>query len=137
MRLTVPRFVGSLAVFTVTMLCVSTPALAANVFVNDITGQGAKNFTDTLIWPSGTLPTNLDQAIIDKGDGINDYVYVDSQLQLQRFNLGNQATGGLELRSGAYLFLSQGSNQVNVGPSGSAVDSLPGVGYLRIKSGNA
>lgn len=135
MRFTVPPFVGSLAAFTVVMLCVSTPALGANVFVNDITGAGAKNFTDTTIWPSATLPTNLDQAIIDKGDGISDYVYVDSQLQLQRFNIGNQATGGLELRNGAYLFLSQGSNQVNVGPSGSAVGSLPGIGYLRIKSG--
>jgi hypothetical protein len=119
----------------VSMLSVSTPTSAANVFVNDITGGGAKNFTDTSIWPSSTLPTSADQAIIDKGDGINDYVYVDSQLQIQRFNIGNQATGGLELRNGAFLFCSQGSNQVNVGPSGSAVDSLPGVGFLRIKSG--
>jgi hypothetical protein len=114
------------------MLCVSTPALGVNVFVNDITGAGAKNFTDTAIWPNGTLPTSADQAIIDKGDGISDYVYVDSQLQIQRFNIGNQATGGLELRNGAYLFCSQGSNQVNVGPG---QPGFAGVGYLRIKSG--
>jgi hypothetical protein len=54
---------------------------------------------------------------------------------MQRFNIGNQATGGLELRSGAYLFTNQGGFQVNIGPSGSTVGSLPGVGYLRIKSG--
>ena len=107
------------------LLCVSIPAYPANVFVNDITGLGAEDFTDTTIWPNGMLPTTTDQAIIDKGDGINDYVYVDSQLQIQRFNIGNQATGGLELRNGAYLFLNQGSNQVNVGPSGAAVGSLP------------
>lgn len=117
------------------MLSVSTPALAVNVFVNDITGLGAKNFTDTSIWPNATVPTTADQAIIDKGDGINDYVYVDNgvvPLQIQRFNIGNQATGGLELRNGAYLFLSQGSNQVNVGPG---QPGFAGVGYLRIKSG--
>jgi hypothetical protein len=114
------------------MLCVSTPASAANVFVNDITGTGARDFLDTSIWPSGILPTTVDQAIIDKGDGINDYVYLDSPLQIQRFNIGNQATGGLELRSGAYLFLSQGGFQTNVGPG---QPGFAGVGYLRIKSG--
>jgi hypothetical protein len=113
----------------------STSARAANVFVNDITGTGARNYTDPLIWPGGTLPTSVDQAIIDRGDGIMDYVYIDSPVSMQRFNIGNQATGGLELRNGAYLFADQGGFQVNVGPSGSAVGSLPGVGFVRIKSG--
>jgi hypothetical protein len=116
-------------------LAASRPALAVNIFVNDITGMGAKNFTDASIWMGGALPTLADQAVIDKGDGLTDYVYLDSQLQIQRFNIGNIATGGLELRSGAYLLLSQGSSQTNVGPSASAAGSPPGVGFLRIKSG--
>src|SRR5689334_3653757 len=109
------------------ILGVSNRAFAVNVFVNDITGTGARNFTDTSIWPNSTLPTNIDQAIIDKGDGITDYVYVDSSLQVQRFNIGNQATGGLELRNGAYLFLNQGSGQTNVGPG---QPGFAGLGYL-------
>src|SRR5690242_6524476 len=113
----------------------SDRAFAANVFVNDITGTGARSYFDTTIWPNSTLPLSTDQPIVDKGDGINDYVYIDQNLQVARFNIGNQDTGGLEIRSGAYAYLNQGSNQVNIGPSGSAAGSLPGVGYLRIKSG--
>ncbi|MDZ4820307.1 MAG: hypothetical protein SGJ20_15175, partial [Planctomycetota bacterium] len=74
----------SVGIILASMVWVSTPASAANVFVNDITGTGARNFTDTTIWPGGTLPAIADQAIIDKGDGITDYVYFDSQLQIQR-----------------------------------------------------
>lgn len=114
------------------------PASAANIFVNDITGTGARAYSNTSIWPSATLPTTSDQAVIDKGDGINDYVYVDTSAQVttqvQRINVGNANSGGLEIRSGATLATTAtGSSQSNIGPGGAS----PGVGYLRIKSGAA
>ena len=130
-----PAWFSAAVAILVAMVFVSNRASAANVFVLDISGTGPRDFNDSTIWPSGVLPTNVDHAIIDQGDGLNDYVYVDGLLQIQRFNIGNQNSGGLELRSGAYLFTNQQSFQNNVGPSGSAAGSLPGVGFLRIKSG--
>jgi hypothetical protein len=67
------------------------------------------------------------------GDGINDYVYVDTSQTVQRINVGNTLSGGLEIRSGATLSTNvTGSSQSNIGP-GTA--SVAGVGHLRIKSG--
>jgi T5SS/PEP-CTERM-associated repeat protein len=51
---------------------------------------------------------------------------------VQRINVGNALSGGLEIRSGATLTTNvTGGSQSNIGPGGAA----PGVGYLRIKSG--
>jgi hypothetical protein len=66
--------------------------------------------------------------VIDFGDGVNDYVFVEANATIDRFNVGNTVSGGLEIRSGATLTTDLGgTNQTNVGQNG--------IGHLRIKSG--
>lgn len=126
MIFTASSFYRSLVVLAVVTLCISTPASAQNVFVNDITGTGARNFSDPTIWP--TVPGPSNQAIIDFGDGTTDYVFVDAATSVGRINIGNANSGGLEIRSGATLTTTAtGGSQSNIGPTGS--------GHLSILSG--
>lgn len=114
------------------MLSASKPASAATIFMLDITGGGARTFSDPTIWPSGIVPGTADLSVIDFGDGLTDYVYVDTAIspttEVQRFNVGNMLSGGLEIRSGATLKTNAtGTSQSNLGQNG--------MGRLRIKSG--
>jgi hypothetical protein len=116
----------------VALLEASAPVSAATITLLNISGTGARNFADTSIWDSGTVPGSVDFPVMAMGDGINDYVYVDASATVQRINVGNALSGGLEIRSGATLTTTAtGSSQSNVGPGGAS----PGVGYLTIKSG--
>lgn len=111
-----------------TLLYASNPVSAANVFMLDISGTGARNFSDSTIWPSGVLPTSADNAVIDFGDGTTDYVYIDAATTTSRFNIGNVLSGGVEIRTGAtWNTVATGTNQANLGQHG--------VGQIRIQSG--
>jgi hypothetical protein len=114
------------------VLCMSNLASGATVTLLNISGTGPRNFNDTSIWDLGTVPGSADFPVMAMGDGINDYVYVDSSQTVQRINVGNALSGGLEIRAGATLATNvTGSSQSNIGPGGAS----PGVGYLRIQSG--
>jgi hypothetical protein len=130
---TLARF-WTLSIFLtlVAMLGHSTSVSAATINLLNISGTGPRNFTDTTIWDSGTVPGSSDFSVMAMGNGTTDYVYLDTPVTLQRFNVGNVASGGLEIRSGATLTTTvTGSSQTNIGPGGAS----PGVGYLTIKSG--
>ena len=121
----------SVCLTVVAMLDLVTPASAAPNLL-DISGTGARSFTDSTIWDSGSVPGAGDFPVMAMGDGINDYVYLDTSATVQRINVGNANSGGLEIRSGATLTTTAtGSSQSNIGPGGAS----PGVGYLTIKSG--
>lgn len=128
MLITTSRFFKSLGVLAVVSLCASSPVSAISISLLDITGTGARNFSDPTIWNSSTVPGPSDFPTMDSGDGINDYVYIDAATDVQRINVGHVSSGGLEIRSGATLTTSAtGGSQSNIGPSGT--------GHLRILSG--
>lgn len=108
-------------------------AFAATINLLNIAGTGARNFTETAIWDPlparpNIVPASGDFPVMDFGDGINDYVFIDSATTVQRINVGNLSSSGLEIRSGATLSTTAtGGSQSNIGPTGT--------GYLRIKSG--
>jgi hypothetical protein len=109
---------------------------AATINLLNISSTGARNFTDTAIWDPVPVRPNIvpgsgDFPVMAFGDGINDFVYVETTTTVQRFNVGNINRGGLEIRSGVVFTAGTVGGQSNVGPGGAS----PGVGHLRIKSG--
>jgi hypothetical protein len=121
--------IACLALAMISMSGLMSQCHAATITMLGITGTGARNFSDASIWPASPgVPSVGDLPVIDNGDGINDYVYIDTNTEIQRFNVGNTVSGGLEIRPGVTLTTNATSNsQSNVGQNG--------IGYLRIKSG--
>ena len=77
------------------MLDPSTPVSAAPNLL-DISGTGARSFTDSTIWDSGSVPGAGDFPVMAMGDGINDYVFLDTSATVERINVGNANSGGLK-----------------------------------------
>lgn len=128
MKLSAKLTAYSCCLILASTLCAPGVGPAATITMLNIVGTGARNFSETAIWPSGIVPGSGDLPVVDNGNGTTDYVFIDANTNIQRFNFGNTASGGVEIRSGATLTTNLGgTNQSNVGQNGT--------GLLRIKSG--
>lgn len=136
MTSTICRFFSSSCVFAVVIMHFSSPISAATISMIDISGTGARNFSDSAIWSPSPVPGTGDFPVMAFGNGTTDYVYVDSNTTVQRINVGNALSGGLEIRSGATLSTTvTGASQSNIGPGGAGAAGATGVGHLRILPG--
>ena len=131
MTSTICRFFSSICVFAVVIMHFSSPISAATISMIDISGTGARNFSDSAIWSPSPVPGTGDFPVMAFGNGTTDYVYVDSNTTVQRINVGNALSGGLEIRAGATLSTTvTGGSQSNIGPGGAGAARRHGRGSL-------